>query len=205
MWVCTGDCASSARYIGQQVGIGETEILPDMMPNEKSQMVQNILTSKFHPSHSSARRVMMIGDGVNDAASLASATIGVAIGARARLTVASAHVLLMSSDLTDLLSFFDLSRITMKTIRLNFLWAFGFNLFSLPLAAGFLYPRLVLPPAVAGALMALSSIVVVSNSLLLLRFKPRPNSSSANSPLSHWYDFQKTELVRYSRLQSTTA
>lgn len=163
----------------------------------------------------------MVGDGVNDAASLASATIGVVLGARARLSIAAAHVVLLSADLSDLLSFFDLSKITIRTIRLNFLWAFGFNILSLPIAAGLLYPRLVIPPAIAGSLMALSSLLVILNSLLVLRFKPRRDSKPTTSPVplssfhKTWPQFQtslrslktshtsrrQVELSHYTKIQ----
>lgn len=204
--MCTGDRASSAKSIGSKIGILNSEIRSEMMPQQKAEMVGNMVSLK--------RRVMMVGDGLNDAASLAAATIGVAIGSRSRLTVAAAQVILIRSDLRDLLSFFNLSKETVQIIQLNYIWAFGFNLLSLPIAAGVLYPTIIIPPAIAGILMAISSIMVVGNSLRLLRFKPNFNKfeqlsfdeddpgnwDEFNAPLNSIGPLGHTEMIKYSKL-----
>jgi len=160
VWMCTGDQPRTAHAVARRVGIHQDRVLAACLPDAKSKLVQDL---------SQTEEVLMVGDGLNDAAALAGASIGVAIGAGAHVSVESAHVVLMGSRLSDLPIFLDLAAATMRTIYRNFVWALGFNLLGLPLAAGCGEAfGISLPPVACGAAMACSSVLVVSSSSLLL-------------------------------------
>jgi len=157
IFMCTGDAPATAQAVASSVGI--TDVRAACMPENKAALVQELTADT---------EVLMVGDGLNDAAALACASVGVAIGSGTQVTMDSAQVILLGSRLFDLIFFLDLSRATMRTIYRNFAWALGFNILGLPLAAGVGAPwGLWLPPSFCGSAMACSSILVVSSSLLL--------------------------------------
>eukprot|EP00931_Biecheleriopsis_adriatica_P075603 TRINITY_DN49426_c0_g1_i1.p1 TRINITY_DN49426_c0_g1~~TRINITY_DN49426_c0_g1_i1.p1 ORF type:complete len:1105 (-),score=230.43 TRINITY_DN49426_c0_g1_i1:29-3112(-) len=159
VWMCTGDQQGTALAVAKRAGIAEERVRAACLPDTKAHLVQEL---------SETGQVLMVGDGLNDAAALASASIGVAIGAGAQVTTESAHVILVRSSLQDLLKFLELSSATMRVIYRNFAWALSFNALGIPLAAGVGAAWGVwLPPMACGALMASSSVLVVSSSVLL--------------------------------------
>jgi len=165
----TGDQRPTAAAIALAAGI--ERVLADVLPERKAAEVAN-LQAGGRPG--AARIVAMVGDGVNDAPALAQADVGMAMGSGTDVALGAADVALVRADLHGVLDAIALSRQTVRVIRQNLGWAFGYNLILIPVAAGALYPvaGLTLSPVLAGAAMALSSVSVVVNSLRLRRFTP---------------------------------
>ena len=164
----TGDRAETAQHIGASLGIDH--VVAGMLPGEKAQEIER-LREKFGP-------VAFVGDGINDAPALAAADVGIAIGTGTDVAIESADVVLMAGDLNGVAAGFDVSRHTLRNIRQNLIWAFGYNVALIPVAAGVLYPSfgLLLSPGLAAGAMALSSVFVLSNALRLRHIGRTPTA-----------------------------
>lgn len=161
----TGDRPEVARAIAQQLGLSPEDAIAGVRPEGKAAAIGQ-LQSQNH-------RVAMVGDGINDAPALSQADVGIALQAGTDVAMETAQIILMRDRLTDVGEAIQLSQATFNKIRQNLFWAFAYNTLGIPVAAGVLLPisGFVLSPAAAGALMAFSSVSVVTNSLLLRRFR----------------------------------
>lgn len=159
----TGDNRKTAEAVKQKLGM--EEVIAEVLPGEKE--------AKIRALKEQGRKVAMIGDGINDAPALASADVGIAIGAGTDVAMESADIILMKSDLRDAVTAIRLSKAVIRNIKENLFWAFFYNSVGIPLAAGVLYPflGLKLNPMFGAAAMSLSSVCVVTNALRLRNFK----------------------------------
>ncbi len=169
----TGDNAKTATAIQKQTGIAR--VLAEVLPQDKEREIRQLQETGKH--------VAMVGDGINDAPALARADVGIAIGAGTDIAIESADVVLMKSDLMDVVAAIDLSKAVMRTIRQNLFWAFIYNIVGIPVAAGVFYgiAGLTLNPMIAAAAMSFSSVSVVLNALRLRFFTVKQTSLPENA------------------------
>ena len=161
----TGDNSLTANAIAEKAGIHR--VIANVLPTDKASTVEAL--------RNEGRKVLMVGDGINDAPALVTADIGMAIGAGTDIAIESADIVLMNSSLTDVCRAYELSRATIRNIKQNLFWAFFYNCMGIPIAAGVLHPTfgIQLSPMIGAAAMSLSSLFVVTNALRLRLFKDK--------------------------------
>lgn len=163
VFMLTGDNQETAELVAKETGIKNFKA--GVLPTEKNIFIEDLQNKGYV--------VAMVGDGINDAAALAKADLGIAMASGSDISLQSADIVLMKSDLTHIVKAINLSRLTYRIIKQNLFWAFFYNVISIPVAAGILFPftGFLLSPMIAGAAMAMSSVSVVSNSLRLKKIK----------------------------------
>lgn len=191
----TGDNDRTARAVANRLGI--TEVVSQVLPQDKESVIRRL--------QEQGHKVAMVGDGINDAPALARADVGIAIGAGTDIALESADVVLVGSNLLDVVDTIGLSRAVIRNIKENLFWAFIYNIIGIPLAAGLLYPGfgLKLSPMIGSAAMSMSSVCVVLNALRLkgYRFK-HGNTVASNGDMEQKIDeVRKDELVMKTELK----
>ena len=158
--ILSGDRKQTVLALAKKIGFKETEVKWDLLPEMKLKTIENLKIDN---------KVAMIGDGINDVPALASSDLGIAVGSGTQIAKANADVVLMGDQLNGLPYALNLAKKTIRKIKQNLTWAFGYNLLAIPLAAGILFPKygILLTPSIAALLMAISSITVVINALSL--------------------------------------
>ncbi|MGQ4912897.1 MAG: heavy metal translocating P-type ATPase, partial [Candidatus Thorarchaeota archaeon] len=174
VWMITGDREDTARAVAEMVGIDN--VMAQVLPGEKAGKVKSL--------QEEGRKVAFVGDGINDSPALAQADIGIALGSGTDVSVETGDIVLVKDNLLDVIAGIELGKKTVSKIKQGFFWALIYNVILLPIAAGVLYPStgIALQPEYAGLAMALSSVSVVTNALLLGRFNPKKYGSVETGP-----------------------
>ena len=161
VFMISGDNRRTAAAIAREAGIQRDHVFAEVLPSDKADKAKEL--------QDSGHIVGMVGDGINDSPALAQAKVGFAIGAGTDVAIETADIVLIKSNLYDVLKAIDISKKTYRRIQVNFIWAFIYNILALPIAAGVFYPAYhqQLPPWLASLVMAFSSVSVITSSLLL--------------------------------------
>ncbi|MGB5556560.1 MAG: copper-translocating P-type ATPase, partial [Paracoccaceae bacterium] len=178
----TGDNRNTARAIARELAIDH--VVSEVLPAGKVAALDDL--------RSGGGKLAFVGDGINDAPALAAADVGIAVGTGTDVAIETADVVLMSGDLKGVVNAFDLSRRTMRNIRQNLFWAFGYNVLLIPVAAGILYPisGILLSPVLAAGAMALSSVFVLTNALRLRNLRAVLEREEAPPPAQTFRPFK---------------
>ncbi|MBU0619762.1 HAD-IC family P-type ATPase [Patescibacteria group bacterium] len=184
--IITGDNKRVGQAIANQVGIDY--VLAEVLPQDKANIIKQLQQGlkignlklfenwKLKIENSRQKRVVaMVGDGINDAPTLAQADLGIILGSGTDVAMETGEIVLIKDDLRDVITAIDLSKYTLRKIKQNLFWAFAYNSLGIPIATGVLYPFTgwLLNPAIAAFAMAFSSVSVVSNSLMIKKYSPK--------------------------------
>ncbi|OGO09301.1 MAG: haloacid dehalogenase [Chloroflexi bacterium RBG_13_60_13] len=185
----TGDNRRTAEAIARQVGVDT--VLAEVLPQDKATEVKRLQDQGL--------RVAMVGDGINDAPALAQANVGIAMGAGTDVAKETGHVVLMKDDLLDVVAAIQIARFTMRRVRQNLVWAFGYNALFIPIGAGLIYPFVaqVVSPELAAFLMAVSSLSVTLNSMAMRGYKPSIRRGKRR-PLGEVVSQQRRAIVQHA-------
>jgi len=204
VWMVTGDNQATAESLADDLDIALDRVIAGVLPQDKA--------SKIDELQRMGRYIAMVGDGINDSPALAQANLGIAIGAGTEIAIDAADMVLVRSNLHDLVVALDLAKLVFRRIKYNFLWATIYNLVAIPYAAGLFYPftKLILPPQYAGLAMAFSSVSVVLSSMSLWLYKKPAYLSVTDSPINKQMTvsssmFQRTRRIMLGSLSSNTA
>eukprot|EP00834_Sanchytrium_tribonematis_P003703 NODE_153_length_15389_cov_1.201439.p1 type:complete len:948 gc:universal NODE_153_length_15389_cov_1.201439:12079-14922(+) len=215
--MCTGDNSITANAVASKCGI--TEVFAEVSPQGKAQIIKEIKSRKsyrkisyfdkflnrFRQDVDDRQVVGFCGDGINDSIALAESDIGISLGSGSDIAMETADIILMKSELLDVVTSIDLSRNIFKRIKLNFLWAFSYNMVSIPLAMGVGIPfGLFLHPMTAGAAMAFSSVSVVTSSLMLKFYKVPTWILKLKGEIVHYYLLERT-VMKFNGLFSNNS
>jgi Cu+-exporting ATPase len=166
VYMCTGDNAHAATFIADQINISKHNVISEALPVDKYNLVKKL--------QSLGHFVAMVGDGINDSPALAQADLGFSVGAGTDIAIEASDIVLLRNDLRDIITAMYLTKATFRRIRINFAWAFIYNIILIPVAAGVFYPfGITFPPELAALAMAFSSVSVVLSSLALKLYRPR--------------------------------
>lgn len=189
----TGDNRKTAQTIAERAGI--SHVIADVLPGDKEAVIGHL--------QEKGKKVLMVGDGINDAPALTKADIGMAIGTGTDIAIESADVVLMNSSLYGVSNAIALSKATIRNIRQNLFWAFFYNCLGIPVAAGVLYPTfgIQLSPMLGAAAMSMSSVFVVTNALRLRLFKPVDRAGSEKSKFKE--EVPMTTVIRVDGMMCT--
>ncbi|KAF1986217.1 heavy metal translocatin [Aulographum hederae CBS 113979] len=174
VWMLSGDNPTTAQAVAEMVGIPKEQVIAGVLPDQKAEKIQYLQRTLPKPRRRPRAAVAMVGDGINDSPALTMADVGIAIGSGSDVAISSADFILISSNLTSLLTLIDLSRVVFRRVWFNFGWALVYNCIAMPVAAGAFFPIVTssgthvrLDPVWAALAMALSSVSVVCSSLVL--------------------------------------
>eukprot|EP00871_Galdieria_phlegrea_P002282 jgi/Galph1/3054/GphlegSOOS_G1708.1 len=172
-WLATGDNEATANAVAKIVGIAPERVIAQALPTDKVKAVES-LQERYRSNGKKSKKVLFVGDGINDAPALAAADVGISIGSKNHIAADAAKASVMNDNIHGLIIIFHLSRAAFRRVLLNYLWAVVYNILFIPGAAGVLYPviRKQMPPWFAAILMASSSVTVTISSILLRFYRP---------------------------------